>query len=56
MNLNLNGLNVYKPLFSLGLNDNIYHEGNISKMPDFDAFSLLNIKKKKKKKKKKKTK
>ena len=22
----------------LGFNDNIYHEGNISKMPDFDAF------------------
>ena len=44
MNLNLNGLNVYKPLFPLGFNDNIYHEGNISKMPDFDAFSLLDIK------------
>ena len=24
----------------LGLNDNIYQEGNISKMPDFDVFSL----------------
>ena len=24
--------------FSLGLNDNIYHEGNVSKMPDFDVF------------------
>ena len=23
------------------LNDNIYHEGNISKMPNFDVFSLL---------------
>ena len=33
--------------FPLGLNDNIYYEGNISKMPDYDAFSLLNIKKKK---------
>ena len=31
--------------FPLGFNDNIYHEGNISKMPDFDAFSLLDIKK-----------
>ena len=30
--------------FPLGFNDNIYHEGNISKMPDFDAFSLLDIK------------
>ena len=24
--------------FPLGFNDNIYHEGNISKMPDFDGF------------------
>ena len=24
----------------LGFNDNIYQEGNISKMPDFDVFSL----------------
>ena len=22
----------------LGLNDNIYHEGNISRLPDFDIF------------------
>ena len=28
--------------------DNIYHEGNISKMQDFDAFSLLDIKKRNK--------
>ena len=41
MNWNLNGLNVYKPFF----NDNNYHEGNISKMPDFDVFPLLDIKK-----------
>ena len=34
--------------FLLGFNDNIYHEGNISKMPDFDAFSLLDIKKRNK--------
>ena len=27
--------------FPLGFNDDIYHEGNISKMPDFDVFSLL---------------
>ena len=33
--------------FSTGLNDNIYHEGNISKMPDFDFFSLLEIRKRK---------
>ena len=31
----------------LGFNDNIYHEGNISKMPDFDVFSLLEIQKQK---------
>ena len=30
--------------FPLEFNDNIYHEGNISKMPDFDALSLLDIK------------
>ena len=23
-----------------GFIDNIYHEGNLSKMPDFDVFSL----------------
>ena len=33
--------------FPLGINDNIYHEGNISKMPDFDVFSLLEIRKRK---------
>ena len=27
--------------FPLGLNDNIYHEGNISKMPNFDVLTLL---------------
>ena len=29
--------------FPLGFNDNIYHQGNISKMPHFDIFSLLDI-------------
>ena len=29
----------------LGFNDNLYHEGNISKMPDFDVFSLLECRK-----------
>ena len=29
--------------FPLGFNDNIYHQGNNSKMPDFDVFSLLDI-------------
>ena len=27
--------------FPLGFNDNIYHEDNISKMPDFDVFFLF---------------
>ena len=29
--------------FPLGFNDNIYHQGNIFKMPNFDVFSLLDI-------------
>ena len=29
--------------FPSGFNDNIYHQGNISKMSDFDVFSLLDI-------------
>ena len=29
--------------FPLGFNDNIYYQGNISKMPDFDVLSLLDI-------------
>ena len=33
--------------FPLGFNDNINHEGNISKIPDFDVFSLLEIRKRK---------
>ena len=33
--------------FPLGFNDTIYHECNISKMPDFDVFSLLEIRKRK---------
>ena len=34
--------------FPLGFNDNIYHEGNISRMPDFDVFfSVLECKKRK---------
>ena len=27
-----------------GFNDNIYDEGNVSKMPDFDVFSVLECK------------
>ena len=26
--------------YPLGFNDNFYHEGNISRLPDFDVFSL----------------
>ena len=33
--------------FPLGFNDNINHEGNISKMPDFDVLSVLECKKRK---------
>ena len=28
-----------------GFNDNIYHEGNISKMPDFDSFFSFGMQK-----------
>ena len=31
--------------YPLAFNDNIYHEGNLSKMPDFDVFSLLEFRK-----------
>ena len=31
--------------FPLGFNDSIYHEGNISEMPGFYVFSLLEIRK-----------
>ena len=33
--------------FPLGFNDNIYHEGNISKIADFDVFSLWEFRKRK---------
>ena len=33
--------------FPLGFNDNIYHEDNISKMPDFDVLALLESRKRK---------
>ena len=33
--------------FPLGFNDNICHEGNIFKMPDFDFFLFWNVKKRK---------
>ena len=37
----LKWINSLQTPFPLGLNDNIYHEGNISKMPDFEVFPLL---------------
>ena len=33
-----------QPPFSSGFNDNIYHKGNISTMPDLDVFPLLEFK------------
>ena len=44
MKLNLNGINFLQSTFPLGFNDNIYHEGNFSRMPDFDVFSVLECK------------
>ena len=41
----LKWIKLLQTIFPLGFNDNIYHEGNISKMPHFDVFSLLDIKK-----------
>ena len=36
-------IKLFQTAFPLGFNDNIYHEGNISKMPDFGVVSLLEI-------------
>ena len=47
MRLNLNELIFLQLPFPLCFNDNIYHEGKISKMPDFDVFSALGCKKRK---------
>ena len=41
----LKWIKLLQSAFPLGFNDNIYQEGNISKMPDFDVFSLLEIRK-----------
>ena len=43
----LKWINVLQTPFPLGFNDKIYHEGNISEMPDFDVFPLLEIRKRK---------
>ena len=45
----LKWIKVLQSASPLGFNDNIYQEGNISKMPDFDVFSLLEIRKRKRK-------
>ena len=37
----LKWIKVLQSHFPLGFNDNIYHEGNISKMPDFDVFFFV---------------
>ena len=37
----LKWINFLQSPFPLGFNDNMYHEGNISKMPDFDVFCLF---------------
>ena len=39
----LKWIQLLQTAFPLGLNDNMYHQGNLSKMPDFDVFSLLDI-------------
>ena len=41
--LELKWIKSLKTPYPLGFNDNIYHEGSISRLPDFDGFSLLDI-------------
>ena len=36
----LKWINLLRTPYPLGINDNIYHEGTLSKMPDFDVFSM----------------
>ena len=43
----LKWIQLFQSASPLGFNDSIYHEGNISKMPDFDVFSLLEFQKRK---------
>lgn len=43
----LKWIKLLQTAFPLGFNDNIYQEGNISKMPNFDVFSLFDIPKRK---------
>ena len=40
----LKWIKIFQIPHPLGFNDSIYHEGNISRLPDFDGvFSLLDI-------------
>ena len=41
----IKGIKRLQTPYPLGFNDNIYHEGNLSNMPDFDVFSLLEFRK-----------
>ena len=43
MNIILKWMKLLQTPHPLGFNDNIYHEGNISSLPDFIVFSLLDI-------------
>ena len=43
----LKWIKLFQTPFPLGFNDNIYHEGNISKMPDFDVLTLSESRKRK---------
>ena len=40
----LKWIKLFQTPFPPGFNDNIYHEGNISKMPDLRSFLFWNIK------------
>ena len=41
LELELTWIKLLQNQHPLGFNDNIYHVGNISRLPDFDVFSLL---------------
>ena len=41
LELELKWIKLLQTPHPLGFNDNIYHEGNISRLPDFDVFFLF---------------
>ena len=43
----LKWIKLLQSAFPPGFHDNVYHEGSISKIPDFDVFSLLEYRKRK---------